>query len=318
MVFNAVLTCCGIRHSKFRDHGDSKMAKRLPPLNSLRVFEVAARRLSFTRAAEELHVTNAAVSHQIKLLEDHLGIALFQRSNNVLKLTEAGEMYLPRIREGFKIFQQATDALLNDKNELLRIGVPPSFGSKWLVPRLYRFFNRYPDIRVEIVSELDRSVRDCDLSIDFRRTQFADFRLEPFISTEVFPVCSPQLAQQLRQPADLLHAQLLHEVSAMNEPDYPSWASWFATLGLPRQEQRQGPLFTLALMALQAAIDGQGVALAQSLLVEYDMAAGRLVKPLDVSTPLRLDYYLIYASDKPEQAAFQAFRQWLLSEARVG
>ena len=173
------------------------MSKRLPPLNALKVFEVAARRLNFTRAAEELHVTNAAVSHQIKLLEDFLGLDLFQRSNNVLKLTEAGERYLPRIREGFKIFQQATDTLLNDNNVLLRVGVPPSFGSKWLVPRLYRFLNRHPQVRVEIVSEVDRSYRDCDISIDFRRTQFADFRIEPFIVTEVFPVCSPAIVTAL-------------------------------------------------------------------------------------------------------------------------
>ena len=167
------------------------MSKRLPPLNSLRVFEVAARRLNFTRAAEELHVTNAAISHQIKLLEDHLGIDLFHRSNNVLKLTEAGELYLPRIREGFRIFQQATDALLNDNNALLRVGVPPSFGSKWLVPRLYRFLNRHPHIRVEIVSEVDRTYRDCDISIDFRRTQFADFPHRAFYRDGSFPGLQP-------------------------------------------------------------------------------------------------------------------------------
>jgi LysR family glycine cleavage system transcriptional activator len=293
------------------------MSKRLPPLNSLRVFEVAARRLSFTRAAEELNVTNAAVSHQIKLLEDHLGIDLFVRSNNVLKLTEAGELYLPRIREGFKIFQQATDALLNDNNVLLRVGVPPSFGSKWLVPRLYRFLNRHPQIRVEIVSELDRSYRDCDISIDFRRKQFADFRMEAFIATEVFPVCSPALASELTSPEDLRRQTLLHEVIAMNDPDYPSWRSWFATLGIANPETRQGPLFTLALMALQAAIDGQGVALGQGLLVEYDMAAGRLVRPFQVETPLRLDYYLIYAADMKDNPAFQAFHQWLVSEAQA-
>lgn len=295
------------------------MSKRLPPLNALRVFEVAARRLNFTRAAEELHVTNAAVSHQIKLLEDFLGLDLFQRSNNVLKLTEAGERYLPRIREGFKIFQQATDALLNDNNVLLRVGVPPSFGSKWLVPRLYRFLNRHPQVRVEIVSEVDRSYRDCDISIDFRRTQFADFRIEPFIATEVFPVCSPAIARLLQTPADLGKQTLLHEVSAMNDPDYPSWQSWFATLGVHERDAqaRKGPLFTLALMALQAAIDGQGVALGQALLVEYDIAAGRLVRPFNVATPLRLDYYLIYSADRKENPAFQAFHQWLVSEAQA-
>ncbi len=292
------------------------MARRLPSLNSLRVFEVAARRLNFTRAAEELHVTNAAVSHQIKLLEDELGIELFQRKNNVLSLTEAGELYFPRIKEGFKIFQQATDMLLNGNNVLLRVGVPPSFGSKWLVPRLYRFINKHPHIRVEIVSEQDRNYSNCDISIDFRRTQFADFKIESFISTEVFPVCSPQLGMNLKSPADLSRYTLLHEIRSMNDADYPSWEAWFAALGVAHNNARQGPLFTLALMAMQAAIDGHGIALGQSLLVEYDIAAGRLMRPFHLDSPLRLNYFLIYATDMVENPAFQAFHQWLLDEVK--
>ncbi|TDK61169.1 transcriptional regulator GcvA [Sapientia aquatica] len=292
------------------------MARRLPSLNSLRVFEVAARRLNFTRAAEELHVTNAAVSHQIKLLEDELGIELFQRKNNVLSLTEAGELYFPRIKEGFKIFQQATDMLLNGNNVLLRVGVPPSFGSKWLVPRLYRFINKHPHIRVEIVSEQDRNYSNCDISIDFRRTQFADFKIESFISTEVFPVCSPQLGMNLKSPTDLSRYTLLHEIRSMNDADYPSWEAWFAALGVAHNNARQGPLFTLALMAMQAAIDGHGIALGQSLLVEYDIAAGRLMRPFHLDSPLRLNYFLIYATDMVENPAFQAFHQWLLDEVK--
>ena len=292
------------------------MARRLPSLNSLRVFEVAARRLNFTRAAEELHVTNAAVSHQIKLLEDELGIELFQRKNNVLSLTEAGELYFPRIKEGFKIFQQATDMLLNGNNVLLRVGVPPSFGSKWLVPRLYRFINKHPHIRVEIVSEQDRNYSNCDISIDFRRTQFADFKIESFISTEVFPVCSPQLGMNLKSPTDLSRYTLLHEIRSMYDADYPSWEAWFAALGVAHNNARQGPLFTLALMAMQAAIDGHGIALGQSLLVEYDIAAGRLMRPFHLDSPLRLNYFLIYATDMVENPAFQAFHQWLLDEVK--
>jgi LysR family glycine cleavage system transcriptional activator len=294
------------------------MSKRLPPLNSLRVFEVAARRLNFTRAAEELHVTNAAVSHQIKQLEDHLGIALFQRSNNVLKLTEAGERYLPRIREGFRIFQQATDTLLTNTNVLLRVGVPPSLGSKWLVPRLYRFLNQHPHIRVEIVSDMERNHRNCDISIDFRRTQFAGLRMEPLMATDVFPVCSPDLGKSLNTPKELARLNLLHEVSALNDPDYPSWQSWFSSLNITDVDARQGPIFTMALMALQAAIDGQGVALAQRLLVEYDIAAGRLICPFAIETPLRLDYYLIYAPDMANNPAFEVFYAWLRNEAGGG
>lgn len=290
------------------------MSKRLPPLNSLRVFEVAARRLNFTRAAEELNVTNAAVSHQIKLLEEHLDRPLFQRSNNVLKLTEFGERYLPRIREAFQMMQQATDALLNDSSPLLRVGVPPSFGSKWLVPRLYRFLNQHPNIRVEIVSEVDLDYRKCDITIDFRRAQFADFCVEPFISTEIFPVCNPDVKTQIHHPHDLSKFTLLHEVNALNNPDYPSWAAWFSALNIAHVNPRQGPIFTLGLLALQAAIEGQGVALGQCALVEYDIAAGRLMRLFDFETALRLHYYLIYAPDMKENPAFQAFHQWLRSE----
>lgn len=291
------------------------MTKRLPPLNALRVFEVAARRLNFTRAAEELHVTNAAVSHQIKLLEEHLDKQLFQRSNNVLRLTEAGERYLPRIREAFQVIQQATDTLLTDRTAILRVGVPPSFGSKWLVPRLYRFFNQHQDVRVEVVSEIELDYRKCDITIDFRGAKFADFCIEPFIATEVFPVCNPDLKKDIQTPGDLHKFTLLHEISALNNPDYPNWQRWFSELGISNANARQGPIFTLALLSLQAAIEGQGVALGQRALVEYDIAAGRLARLFDIHTSLRLHYYLVYAPDMKDNPAFQAFHQWLLNEA---
>ncbi len=290
------------------------MARKLPPLNSLRVFETAAQRLSFTRAAEELCVTTAAVSHQIKLLEDHLGIKLFVRSNNVLALTVAGERYLPRVREAFRALAQATDALMDENNTVLKVAVAPTFGAKWLVPRLYRFLARHPDIRVEINTDGERNFRNCDITIDSRRAGFGDLSVEPFVASALVPVCSPALAARITQPADLANCGLLHETSALNDADYPSWDEWFAAVGVKDIEPRHGLVFSLALMALQAAIDGQGVALAQNLLVEYDIAAGRLVRPFDVTTALRVQYYLIYAPDTRKNPAFNAFRDWLLEE----
>ena len=290
------------------------MARKLPPLNSLRVFETAAQRLSFTRAAEELCVTTAAVSHQIKLLEDHLGIKLFVRSNNVLALTVAGERYLPRIREAFRALAQATDALMDENNTVLKVAVAPTFGAKWLVPRLYRFLAQHPDIRVEINTDGERNYRNSDIVIDSRRAGFGDLSVEPFIASTVVPVCAPALAARVAAPADLAGMNLLHEASSLNDADYPNWAEWFAAAGMSDVDTRNGPVFSLALMALQAAIDGQGVALAQSLLVEYDIAAGRLVKLFDINTPLRLHYYLIYAHETKNNPAFQAFRSWLLAE----
>ena len=301
------------QQSKHNRH-DQKMPRKLPPLNSLRVFETAAQRLSFTRAAEELCVTTAAVSHQIKLLEDHLGIKLFVRSNNVLALTEAGERYLPRVREAFRALAQATDALMDQNNVVLKVAVAPTFGAKWLVPRLYRFLAQHPDIRVEINTDGERSYRNSDITIDSRRAGFGELSVEPFIASAVVPVCSPALAAGIAEPADLARLTLLHETSARNDADYPDWAEWFSAVGMGEVDTRQGPVFSLALMALQAAIDGQGVALAQSLLVDYDVAAGRLVKPFEIATSLRLHYYLIYAPDTRKNPAFQAFRAWLLAE----
>lgn len=290
------------------------MARKLPPLNSLRVFETAAQRLSFTRAAEELCVTTAAVSHQIKLLEDHLGIKLFVRSNNVLALTVAGERYLPRVRDAFRALAAATDDLMDENNTVLKVAVAPTFGAKWLVPRLYRFLAQHPDIRVEINTDGERNYRNSDITIDSRRAGFGDMPVEPFIASALFPVCCPALARQLASPQDLAGATLLHEASALNDAGYPNWEEWFAAVGMNDVDTRHGPAFSLALMALQAAIDGQGVALAQSLLVEYDIAAGRLVRLFDVDTSLRLHYYLIYAPDTKKNPAFQAFRNWLLAE----
>lgn len=290
------------------------MARKLPPLNSLRVFETAAQRLSFTRAAEELCVTTAAVSHQIKLLEDHLGIKLFVRTNNVLALTVAGERYLPRVREAFRALAQATDELMDENNAVLKVAVAPTFGAKWLVPRLYRFLAQHPDIRVEINTDGERNYRNSDITIDSRRAGFADLSVEPFLATGLIPVCSPELKARIRTPSDLAHVTLLHEVSPLNDADYPNWEEWLSAAGVGDVDVRQGLVFSQALMALQAAIDGQGVALAQRLLIDYDVAAGRLVRLFDIATPLRLHYYLIHAPETRKNPAFQAFRSWLLAE----
>ncbi|NVD96852.1 transcriptional regulator GcvA [Massilia sp. BJB1822] len=290
------------------------MARKLPPLNSLRVFETAAQRLSFTRAAEELCVTTAAVSHQIKLLEDHLGIKLFVRTNNVLALTVAGERYLPRVREAFRALAQATDELMDENNAVLKVAVAPTFGAKWLVPRLYRFLAQHPEIRVEINTDGERNYRNSDITIDSRRAGFADLSVEPFLSTGLIPVCSPELKARIRTPSDLANVTLLHEVSPLNDADYPNWEEWLSAAGVGDVDVRQGLVFSQALMALQAAIDGQGVALAQRLLIDYDVAAGRLVRLFDIATPLRLHYYLIHAPETRKNPAFQAFRSWLLAE----
>ena len=292
--------------------------KRLPPLNGLRVFEVAARHMSFTRAAAELCVTNAAVSHQVKQLEEFLGLKLFDRRNNQLLLTSAGENYLPRIREAFRSVQQATELLLDDSTRPLRIGVPASLGSKWLIPRLYRFLNANPELRVEVVTEPEQQRVDAlDLLIAERRHAEAGVQSERFATTRFFPVCSPLLKESLNRPTDLLAHTLLHE-RGQRLAHQPDWRQWFDEVGLDGEASTRGLGLGDALMSMQAAIDGQGIALGQDILVEYDVAAGRLIRPFDVDTSLRLSYYLVYRDDVPCRDGFPPLRDWLITEAERG
>lgn len=291
--------------------------KRLPPLNGLRVFEVAARHMSFTRAADELCVTNAAVSHQVKQLEEFLGLKLFDRNNNQLLLTGAGENYLPRIRDAFRSVQQATELLLSDTARPLRIGVPAALGSKWLVPRLFRFLNANPELRVEVVTEPElQSLDSLDLLIAERQSVEPGTVTELFATTGFLPVCSPALAAQLDDLPSLLEHNLLHDRSAQRLAHLPTWRQWLEEVGLSESQARRSMGLSDTQLALQAAIDGQGVALGQQLLVEYDLAAGRLVSPFRTEVSLRLSYYLMYREGQLEQESTFALHQWLIEEAR--
>ncbi|QSI78487.1 LysR substrate-binding domain-containing protein [Niveibacterium microcysteis] len=291
--------------------------RRLPPLNGLRVFEVAARHMSFTRAADELCVTNAAVSHQVKQLEEFLGLKLFDRHNNQLLLTGAGENYLPRIREAFRSVQQATELLLSDTARPLRIGVPPALGSKWLVPRLFRFLNANPDLRVEVITEPElQSLDSLDLLIAERQSAERGTVTERFATTGFLPVCSPAVAAELDGLPSLLEHNLLHDRSAQRLAHVPTWRQWLEEVGLSENQARRSMGLSDTQLALQAAIDGQGIALGQQLLVEYDLAAGRLVSPFRTEVSLRLSYYLMYRDGLLEQEGPAALRQWLMDEAR--
>jgi LysR family glycine cleavage system transcriptional activator len=289
--------------------------KRSLPLNALRVFELAAQHLSFTKASEELCLSAAAVSHHIKQLEQFLGIALFVRSNNKLQLTAAGENYFPRVREAFRALQQATDRLLDDRNAVLRVAVPAALGTKWLVPRLFRFFDRHPEIGVEVVTDPQQDPAAADIRIEDHAVELPGLDTELLLSTDYLPVCSPALAGALRAPADLAAATLLQERSARRSA--PGWEAWLARASVELAEPSRGPAFGDATMALQAAIEGQGVALAQRALVAYDLAAGRLVAPFAVDAGLRHSYYLCSPreGDGDPHGAIATFRAWLRAEA---
>lgn len=293
------------------------MARSLPPLNGLRAFEAAARHLSFTRAAEELHVTQAAVSHQIKGLEERLGMRLFRRLNRSLLLTDEGQRLFLAARDAFERLAEAVEGLrARDTGGPLTVSVLPSFAAKWLVPRLSRFQERYPDIdlRITALERLVDLVRDdVDVAIRFGSGKWPGVRAEMILEDRVTPVCSPALAERLREPADLAHVTLLHETM---EPmrNFPDWAAWLRAAGVTGVDVSRGLRFSHTHILLQAAIDGRGVALGQSPLAADDLAAGRLVAPFDLSLPVGYAYYLVYLPEAAERPKIKAFREWVTAE----
>lgn len=297
------------------------MPVSLPPLNALRAFEAAGRHLSVSRAAAELHVTPAAISHQIKALEAYLGVSLFRRRNRALLLTDAGQACLPGLRQGFEHLAAAVEAARDQiANRPLTVSVAPSFGAKWLVPRLDRFSAAYPgiDVRLDASTRLVDPLReDVDLCIRYGPGDYPGLFVERLMAEEVVPVCSPALLEGptgLRTPADLCGHVLLHYDAPSGGDGLPDWSMWLAAAGVKNCDISRGPRFTMASMAVQAAIAGQGVALAGSVLVADDIAAGRLVKPFELRFPGKFAYYLVCSSAAAEQPRIVAFRDWLKSE----
>ena len=299
------------------------MARPLPPLNALRAFESAARHLSFTKAAAELNVTPAAVSHQVKALEDHFGVPLFRRLTRALRLTDAGQAALPAISQGFDNLARGVEQMrAQSESGLLTISVSPSFGALWLVPRLEQFRSRHPDIEIRIDGtdrRVDLARDDVDVALRYGPGGYRGVRVDWLFGQVNTPVCSPALLsgeRPLRQPDDLRHHTLLHIDWKDAEA---SWRMWLLAAGLHDIDPTRGPRFTMENMAVQAALDGQGVALIGDMLVADELAAGRLVRPFDpsLSTPLTFSYYLLSAKDSAEQPKVAAFRDWLLEEARA-
>ncbi len=295
------------------------MSRHLPSLKALRVFEAAARHLSFTAAAQELHVTQAAVSHQIKALEAFLGVDLFRRLNRGLMLTEEGQAYLPSVRRAFDLLREATERLMErDESGTLTVTVLPSFGARWLVARLGRFRAAYPDIDVFVkptAEIVDFTRENVDVGIRYGRGQYPGMRTDRLMSEELMPVCSPDLVEgphPLREPGDLLHHTLLHDES------HGDWRTWLLAAGVEGVDPTRGPVFTDSSMLVQAAVAGQGVALARGVLAADALAAGRLVRPFELGLPTEYAYYIVCPESKAERPKIVAFREWLLAEATAG
>ncbi|MES2265063.1 MAG: transcriptional regulator GcvA [Pseudomonadota bacterium] len=300
------------------------MARKIPPLNPLLTFEVAARHLSFARAAEELCVTAAAVSHQIKTLEDSLGMPLFVRQPKSLQLTEAGRAYLPGVQQAFRQLAEATHQLhLRGQPSVLKVNVPPTFAVKWLIPRMDRFMKAHPEIDLKISTStqpLDFTRDQFDLVIRYGRGQYAGMRSERCLSVEVFPVCSPSLQagpHPLRVPDDLRHHTLLHDDSRYADVSNPDWASWLSVAGVEGIDATRGPSFWPSHLVLDAAIDGLGVALAKKAWVEIDLAEGRLVRPFELSIPVEYAYYVIYPEERVGNMRITSFVDWVRAEVAL-
>ena len=290
------------------------MAARLPSLNGLRAFEAAARHMSFTAAAAELNVTQTAISHLIRRLENEIGVRLFSRQNRGLALTAEGRDYLPGVRTAFQDLRLATERLLRkDDERVLTISTLASLAAKWLLPRLASFQEKHRDIDVRITTStelVDFHGCEIDAAIRFGRGQWPGLQADWLMADELFPVCSPQLLQgenPLRKPEDLAKHTLLH-TSGYSE----DWQQWLTAAGVaPGLSARHGPTFDLSLMTVQAAIDGMGVAIGRTSYVEADIAAGRLVVPFDISLPSDAGFYLVYPPDKAKARKLVAFREWL-------
>ncbi|MDH3230845.1 MAG: transcriptional regulator GcvA [Alphaproteobacteria bacterium] len=292
------------------------MTVRLPPMNTLRAFEAAARHLSFTQAAEEIHITQAAVSHQIRTLEDALGVRLFRRLNRAIRLTEEGQEFVSEVRKALSHLSTAVERLAApDAGGPLTVSVLPSFASKWLVPRLGRFREKHPEIDVRISPSIqltDFRRDDVDLVVRYGKGQYEGLHSVRLMTEDIFPVCSPALlsgAKALRRPADLRHHTLLHD------DGHVDWAMWLLVAGVKDISRTQGPFFTDSGLVIQAATEGQGVALARGALAADDLAAGRLVKPFDIAIPTEYAYYVVCPKATSHHPKIAAFREWLLEEA---
>jgi LysR family glycine cleavage system transcriptional activator len=294
------------------------MAERLPPLIAVRYFEAAARHLSFTKAAQELHVTHSAISHQIKSLEEWFGMPLFRRLNRSIVLTEAGQAYVRPVREALEKLGEASRALrAREQSGTLTVSVIPSFAAKFLVPRLGSFRRAHPDIDVRISASerlVDFAREDVDVAVRYGRGTWPGLRIDRLVRENLFAVCSPKLLRgptPLRTPADLVNHTLMHD------SDWPEsmWERWLAAAGVKIDQPKSRLSFNYSNLMIQAAIDGLGIALAQEALVRDDLATGRLVKPFDVDMPSEYAYYVVAPEATAERPKVAAFRNWLLTEA---
>ena len=306
----------------------------MPPLNALRAFEVAARESSFALAAKQLHVTPAAVSHQVKGLEDVVGHRLFRRLKRGLELTRAGQVLLPKLTEGFGRLAEAIEDLRGLEEEgTLSVSVATSFATRWLAPRLHRFVSAHPelDVRINASTRLidahgddtvpgdgpaGSPVEDADIVVRFGTGDYPGFRVDRLMAVSVTPMCSPRALSStpLHEPSDLANHVLIHDNVRFDDGRSP-WEVWLERAGVQGVDTSHGLRFSHAMLALEAAADGLGVTMGMPALAGSDLTSGRLVAPLPLALPLKYAYYIVSGADTAGRADVVAFRDWLRAEA---
>ena len=297
------------------------MSALLPSLNGLRAFEAAARHLSFTRAADELNVTQTAISHQIRRLEEQLGIRLFERRNRALALTREAQDYLPSVRTAFEDLRRATARLRRpERDGMLTVSTTASLAAKWLVTRVAAFQDANPGIEVRITTSshlVDFRREDVDMAVRYGRGHWPGLRAHWLMAEDIFPVCSPTLLtgdKPLCRPEDLAHHTLLHATASRED-----WQLWLTAAGLPVAiATRRGLSFDQSFMTVQAAVEGLGIALGRTRFVEADIAAGRLVVPFDVVLPADAGFYIVAPEETADNPRIALFREWLIGSVEPG
>jgi LysR family glycine cleavage system transcriptional activator len=292
------------------------MRRRLPSLNALRAFEASARHESFTHAAAELFVTQGAVSQQVKALEEELGLRLFSRDGRRLRLTEHGRAYLDVVRDAFDRISAGTERLLERQSSgILNVTTSPNFAAKWLVHRLGRFSEAHPDVELRISASMhhaDFAREEVDIAIRHGDGGWPGLHVTRLCEEEIFPVCSPALVKgrrALRRPGDLAHHALLH----VNDASH--WNGWLRHFRVRDVDGTRGVVFNQASMAIDAAIQGQGVAMARTALAAWDLLAGRLVRPFPQALAAPFAMWIACPKATAELPKIADFRRWLLAEA---
>ena len=290
------------------------MARRYPPFATLRPFEAAARLESFTRAADELHLTHGAVSHQVRALEEHLGTPLFARHGKRVTLTAAGRTFAERLRTSLEEIARAADAVRTRNVNRLSVSVLPSFASRWLMPRLIRFMEKHPNVEVNVNAStnlVNFAADDVDLAIRFGKGPWPEYFCERFLEDEYFAVTSPKLAARLKlkSPEDLLKPG----VRIMRE-DRDYWCEYFEAAGVPFENRVRGPLFNDSTYSLQAAARGEGIALARRSIVLEDLQRGELKRLFPLSVRSLERYWFVCPKGSEDAPSVKAFREWVKEE----